>query len=145
MSRLVAAIAGKNLPEIQAAFDLAPYDVRVWQAVGAEAQALLCQLGGAHSSLALPTSEAVVAEPSAPAGPAAVLASHAAGGSGAVLRSPVRRGPLLELPAGAARSTWSGGPSRDGSSSSSTAKRQKVQSAVETSEVVVVLVVVVVG
>ena len=42
VSRLEAAIAGKNLPEIQAAFDLAPYDVRVWQAVGAEAQALLC-------------------------------------------------------------------------------------------------------
>ena len=92
-----AAIAGNNIPEIQAAFDLAPYDVRVWQAVGAEAQALLCQLGGAHSSLALPVPEAVVAEPadlapSALVSPAAVFALHA-GGGGAVLVTPVRRRP----------------------------------------------------
>ena len=80
-----AAIAGNNIPEIQAAFDLAPYDVRVWQAVGAEAQALLCQLGGAHSSLALPVPEAVVAEPadlapSAPAGSRCCASAAAAGG-----------------------------------------------------------------
>ena len=33
VSSLEAAIAGNNIPEIQAAFDLAPYDVQVWQAV----------------------------------------------------------------------------------------------------------------
>ena len=127
-----AAIAGNNIPEIQAAFDLAPYDVRVWQAVGAEAQALLCQLGGAHSSLALPVPEAVVAEPadlapSALVSPAAVFALHA-GGGGAVLVTPVRRRPRLEVPQ-SARSAWPGAPSRDGGSSSSNLDREEAEGA----------------